>query len=136
MNKTSVNYMLLGVIVVIHQVLGMIWYSPLLFGRYWQNNIGVDIDKLHAYIGVTPFLISILCSLLFCVVLQRLIILTNTKSIEEGVKLAVLLWVGITFTTIGVHYSFLGLSNIIFVDAGKDFIAMVIAGGILATAND
>lgn len=136
MNKVSTNYMLLGVIVLLHQVLGIIWYSPLLFGRYWQSNIGVDINQLNAYIGVTPFFISILCSLLFCVVMHRLIILTETKSIEDGVKLAVLLWVGITFTTIGVHYSFLGLSNIIFVDAGKDFIAMIMAGGILATTND
>ena len=128
MNKPSINYMLLGVIVVIHQILGFIWYSPILFGRYWQNNIGVDIDKLQANMGITPFLISILCSLLFCVVMNRLIVLTETRTIEDGIKLAVLLWVGITFTTIGVHYSFLGLANIIFVDAAKDFVAMVVAG--------
>ena len=136
MSKPSLNYMLLGVIVVIHQILGFVWYSPLLFGGYWQNNIGVNPEQLQTQIGMTPFLISILCSLLLCVVMNRLIILTQTRTIEDGVKLAVLLWVGITFTSIGVHYSFLGLANIIFVDAGKDFLAMVIAGGILATTND
>ncbi len=128
--------MLLGVVVVIHQILGFIWYSPLLFGKFWQNNIGVDIDKLQEYTGATPFLVSIAGSLLFCVVLCRLIDLTRSYSIEAGIKLSVLLWVGVAFTTLTVHYSFLGLSKIIFVDAGKDLIGMIIAGGILGSAAD
>lgn len=134
--KRKINYMLLGVVVVAMQAVGALWYSPILFGRIWARNMGVSPEELSTMIGTAPYLLSILGSILLCMVLNRMIVLSKTKTLIGGIKLAVLLWLGLVFTSLSTHYAFLGITRMIFIDAGKDLIAMIIAGGILASGQE
>lgn len=134
--KRKINYMLLGVVVVVIQAVGALWYSPFLFGKIWARNLGVSPEQVPAMIGTSPYLLSILGSILLCMVLNRMMVLTKTKTLIGGIKLAVLLWLGLVFTTLSTHYAFMGVTRMIFIDAGKDLLAMIIAGGILASGQE
>ncbi len=135
-SKSRINYMLLGIVVVIMQVVGALWYSPILFGGLWAANLGVTPAQVSDMLGTSPYVLSILGSLLVCMVLNRIIVLTKTKSMMGGIRLAALLWLGLVFTSLSTHYAFLGMTRMIFIDAGKDLVAMLIAGGMLASGQE
>lgn len=134
--KSKINYMLLGIVVVIIQGIGALWYSPFLFGAMWVENLGVDPQEISARLGTTPYVLSILGSILLCMVMNRVIVLTKTRGVLNGIKLAGLLWLGLVFTALATHYAFFGMTRLIFIDAGKDLLAMTIAGGMLASGNE
>lgn len=135
-NRRGINYMLLGIVVVILQVIGALWYSPVLFGSLWARNLGVSPEQISDRLGSAPYVLSILGSILMCMVLNRIIVVTKTKTLAKGVQLAALLWLGLVFTVLSTHYAFLGLTRMIFIDAGKDLVAMIVAGAILASGQE
>lgn len=135
-SKKKINYMLLAIVVVIMQIVGALWYSPILFGKLWAWNLGLTLQQVSDRLGTSPYLISILGSLLMCMVLNRMVVITKTKTLVGGVRLAVLLWLGFVFTSVATHYAFIGLTRMIFIDVGKDLLVMIIAGAILATGQE
>ena len=135
-SQKKINYMLIGIVVVIMQVVGALWYSPILFGGIWAESLGLTPQEVSDKLGTSPYLLSILGSLVMCMVLNRLMVITKTNSLVGGIKLAVLLWLGLVFTTLSTHYAFIGITRLIFIDAGKDLLAMIIAGGILAAGQE
>ena len=135
-SKRRINYMLLGIVVVIMQVIGALWYSPVLFGNLWAENLGVTSQQIADRLGTAPYVLSILGSILMCMVLNRLIVLTKANTLARGVQLAVLLWLGLVLTVLSTHYAFLGMTRMIFIDAGKDLVAMTVAGAILASGQE
>lgn len=134
--RSNINYMLLAIVVVIMQVVGALWYSPILFGRAWAANQGVTLEEISDITGTSPYVLSILGSILVCMVLNRLMVLTKTKDMLGGIRLAALLWLGLVLTSLSTHYAFLGMSRLVFIDAGKDLVAMAVAGAILASGQE
>ena len=103
----NINIVAVVVAAVAAQVLGMIWYSPALFGKQWSALMGFkDMSPEQAkkmkeqakpgYLGI------FLSSVILAAVLNVVILLTGSTTVREGLLIAAIAWLGfvatVTFT--------------------------------------
>ncbi len=63
MGFAEVNYLAVGLSAVLSFVLGMLWYSPLLFGKAWMAGQGyteADLEGMQSGMGPT-YALSLVC---------------------------------------------------------------------------
>jgi len=78
-------------------ILGALWYSPLLFGNAWMEASGVtkqDIEKSKKKGMGKLYLVAFIATLVTSYVLAFLIKLANVTNVYDGVKIGLLLWLG------------------------------------------
>ena len=82
---------------IMTMAVGMVWYSPFLFGRTWMTLSGIDPDKADEcnkkgmkLTYLASFLVGLFMSFLVGYVLTR----TFSASLIDALKKAVLLWAG------------------------------------------
>ena len=132
MTQGRINYLAILCVVILHQILGFLWYSPMLFGNRWLMNVGKSMEELKAS-GATPYIVAIVTVIVMCLVLTKLIHMTQTKTFVDGLKLGFLIWLGIAFPLLSIHYVFAGRTvEFLLIDAGHALAGILIAGGILA----
>lgn len=47
MDLSNINYLAVGIAAVAAFGLGALWYSPVLFGKRWQHNLGFTDESLQ-----------------------------------------------------------------------------------------
>jgi hypothetical protein len=131
----AVNYLAILVSALAVFVIGMVWYSPLLFARQWMTANGYGPEKLEAMkrgMGRT-YSITFICYLVMGFVMALLIAQTGAATGLEGAELGGVLWLGFA-ATIGLTanlYSDKPLAAY-FIDAGYQLAFMLAMGAILA----
>lgn len=77
-------------------VISMVWYSPSLLGQPWAAGLKLEMGQLKAtsweYTGAIS--ISLITALVTAVFTQML----NIQTVDEAIKLALLVWVGFIVT--------------------------------------
>lgn len=86
---TSINYLAVLFAWVVHIVLGLIWFSPGLFGREWERLTGKEMKP--AINWMIPMLIGHLAMVF---VLLILIKLASVSSGIGGLAIGLLTWIG------------------------------------------
>ncbi len=76
-------------------VLGFVWYSPLLFAKPWSKLNGLQNKKTK--MTATPFLATILSSIVLAILLNALIIAFDVTTLQNAWKVGLLLWFGFDF---------------------------------------
>lgn len=76
-------------------VLGFVWYSPVLFAKPWSKLNGLQNKKMK--MTVTPFLATILTSIVLATLLRALIIAFDVTTLQNAWKAGLLLWFGFDF---------------------------------------
>lgn len=118
-------------VTVLNIVLGMLWYSPLLFGNLWAKAYKFEAKNLKP----TPwhYAGSILVSLVTASVLALLIKQFHIITWDKGLLLAIYLWLGFIVTT---HFSGVIWAGkplrVYFIDVAYQFVSLVMMGTILA----
>lgn len=88
---------------LIFMAVGMLWYSPFLFGKMWMRLSGIDpvkVDRMKkAGMGKTYFA-ALLVALLMSAALYYFYGLTEVGDTAEALMLAFALWVGFVATTL------------------------------------
>ena len=88
----NVNYLTILVAAIISFILGLLWYSSLLFGQIWRKELGLkknsnkDMSK--------AFIANFIGTLILIFVLSQFVISTGVSSYFESIQLAFLLWLG------------------------------------------
>lgn len=117
--------------VILHQIVGFIWYSPQMFANQWMLAVGkteADLDKGNP----APFLVSIIYSFLFCYFLLWLIKGLNIQTRKESARLGSLLTFVTCAMTLAVHYQFLNFpAALVVIDGGREIILGYLSGAIL-----
>ena len=122
--------------VVSMQVLGALWYSPVLFLPLWVAAQGKRPEELNMS-NPLPFVYSIGSSILFSVILNAANEATGTKCAARGALRGAMLALGTTALGVATHYGFLNLPGIlILIDGGKEIVAGALAGAILAAGYE
>jgi hypothetical protein len=87
-------------VTILNIILGMLWYSPWLFGHEWAKAYKFDKKKLKA----TPWHLvgSILVSLVTAIILATLVHEIHITHWRGSLLLAIYLWIGFIVTT---HFS-------------------------------
>ncbi len=105
--------------VIAHLILGMIWYSPMLFGNTWAQQTyklssTAKKDEINIVYGL-----SALAAFIMAVVLQYVMAEVEIQQISEALLLGSMLWLGFTFTTSLVNSLYQGKSKkLVFIDSG------------------
>jgi hypothetical protein len=106
--EITINYFAVLVCGVVHQVLGALWYSPLLFGRPWLKSMGKNEAEIKAqnppsWIG---YLVSFVAALIMAFVLAHVLEAFQATSVTAGLQGGFWVWLG--FVIMG------GLGSVLF----------------------
>jgi len=135
MKKLKINHAAVWILVMLHQVIGGIWYSPFLFGEKWTELIGKTMSDFSDA-GMLPYVISIIASIITNYVMAYLFVKLGVDNFIKGLYYAFLFWMGFLFVETVTFYSFelkpIGLSLI---NSGKSLVTFLLSGFILGMWN-
>ena len=127
----KINWMAIIVLVVVHQLLGFLWYSPFVLGGAWMDAVGLVPEDIDPATSV-PFAIAIAASLALNVTLAWLFTRLYVTSAMSGMWVAFICWLGFFVLNSATHSAFEGESvNLILISGAKDLVAFLISGAVL-----
>lgn len=127
---SDINFLAIVVIIIFNMILGMLWYSPKVFGTVWAREHNFELTDLKAtplhYVGA--IVVSFVMAVVFAIIINWLDIFT----VSDGLKLGFTIWLGFIATThfSGVLWAKKPL-NVYFIDSGFQLISMLFMGALL-----
>ena len=111
-------------------VIGGVWYSPLLFGKAWLRETGLNDEELRRRNMGVVFGASFLLSLIIAINLSAF--LAGPPDLVWGMTAGALAGIGWVATGMGITYLFEARSMRLFlINAGYHAVTFVIMGGII-----
>ena len=127
----QINYLAVLATAVVNILLGMLWYSPILFGNIWMKAIGKTKKELGgAGVG---YVFTIITALITAVVLALFIGYTQADTIFKGIQTGFWIWLGFVATTTlaGVLWEGQPL-KVYLIYNGLQLVTFIVMGSILA----
>jgi hypothetical protein len=133
----DVNYLAIFIAAVANIIIGMIWYSPKVFGKQWMHAIGMKIPRSKAEKAdrqkeaMPGYVLSFIAAIVMAYVISVLLV---TKTPGEGVLLGFWVWLGFVATV--------NLAPVLwekkswrwyYISAGHYLISLVIMGAIIGS---
>lgn len=118
--------------VISYIIIGMFWYSPVLFGTVWMKVTGVkpektDKEKMNMLYGLSAF-----SALITATILEYLQIEFDVQSLAQALFLGFVLWLGFTFTSTMVNNMFQGKKKAVtIIDSGYHLTTVMVMSVIL-----
>ena len=109
MGFSEVNYLAVGLSAVLSFVLGMLWYSPLLFAKAWMAGHGYtesDLERMQSGMGPS-YAVSFVCWFLMATILA-VVAAHFGEGVGPTLHVGLHLWLGFSATV--------GLTNNLFSD--------------------
>ena len=106
MDFASINYLAVVVAALASFILGMVWYSPVLFYRSWQKELGFSNEELEGANMVVIFGTAFLLMLLMAFGIALLLSMRSRAEVTWIFGLHHGLIIGVLFsaTTLGINY--------------------------------
>ena len=135
MPEFQINYLAVLVAALVTVFIGAIWYSPLMFHKFWVKAHGHSEEKIEEMRKTAgkAFLVSLPCYMVMALVLSVFALYTDSTTAMQGVSLGFLVWIGF-FATLGLTahmFSEKPLSTYL-LDAGYQLVYIVTMGVIVA----
>jgi hypothetical protein len=130
MSLGEVSYVAIIVVTIINIILGMIWYSPQVLGKAWQD--AMHMSDSDAQYSVKSILGAFVVALITAWVMAIFIDWLHATTVAAGVITGFFVWLGFVATThfSGVLWARKPLKAY-FIDAGFYLVNFIIMGGIL-----
>ncbi len=126
------NHWAVLVLVLVHQGLGFLWYSPFLFLNQWLTGLGKTKAQMNPSDPV-PFIAAILASIVSCYIIAFLVDKTHSSTFGEGVMLGITLFLGLVVPAIAPHYLFAGVAKpVLLIDLSGSFVTTLITAVVLS----
>ncbi len=134
--EVTVNYLAVLISAIVAMIIGMIWYSPILFGNLWMRSSGFT-DKMMKEAknkGMAwRYIIMFIGSLLTAYILSHFIDYTESTTFVAGMTTAFWLWLGFIVPVSLASILWEGKSpTYYFINIFYYLVMLVIVGGILA----
>ncbi|MEW6194184.1 MAG: DUF1761 domain-containing protein [Bacteroidota bacterium] len=128
-----INYWAILVCGLISLGIGALWYSPMLLGKVWVDSLDKSEEELKRdFKPIKVYSISFVAQVTMAYILARILSYINATTPEEGIRIAFMIWLGFTATTMTVNMLFEGKKFKHFlVDSGYNFIVIILYGMIL-----
>ncbi len=125
---TPVNIPALLSSALVSMVVGFVWYSPVLFGKPWMKLMGLNAKKMKAAQKnmSKTYGLSFVATLVTAFVLSQFISSTLTITVNEGLMVGFLGWLGFTATTLftGVLFNEMPI-KLFFINSGYQLASML-----------
>jgi hypothetical protein len=135
MPTVPINWLAVIVAAVVAWLIGAIYYSPFVLGRQWVAAHGYTAERLAAMRAgaARAYGISVLCFLAMAFTIAVLVGYINMNHWVQGVKLGLLLWLGLSIPLHLIAHVYSDRRFATFgIDAGYQLLYFVAMGGILA----
>lgn len=103
----DINWLALFLVVILHQVLGFLWYGPL-FAAAWLKEMGKKAEDLQASGGI--YGMAILSSVVLSFVMANVSIWAGASTAVEGALVGFVVWLGFMGATTLLNVAFEGRS--------------------------
>ena len=129
----EVNYWAVLTCGLISIMFGFVWYSPMLLGRAWMDEIEKSEDELKKdFNPIKTYGLSFLCNLFIAFSLAQLMAHSNAYTVAGGIRLAFLCWFGFIVAPMVINSLFEGKSfKLLLVDSGHHLIVILVFGVVL-----
>lgn len=130
----EINYLAWIVSVIVYQVLGAIWYGPLL-GKAWMAEVGRTEEEIRAEGGASAgyYLVAIVNGAIAAFVIANVIAWRGAGGLLAGLLTGLILWVGFVATTSATSGLFAGRTwRLWAIDGGYHLVAFLLVGVIIS----
>lgn len=98
---SQINYFAIFGVAILHMIIGMLWYSPALFGRAWAGFMGFDLTDKAAWkekqaAAKPAYILSFIGALITALALKLIFQATLISHIGPALLVGILLWLGFT----------------------------------------
>lgn len=115
--------------------LGALWYSPLLFGKWWSASMGMDEAKMAEAkkSALRGYILTAIGTLLMAFVTAHMVDLAHATTASAGAQTGFWLWLGyiVTFALAGVAFESKPW-KLFGINIGYQFFGLTAMGAILA----
>lgn len=117
--------------VVCNNIIGMLWYSPLLFLKTMIETTHLDPTGANMSLGIV--LATNVLALMECFGMYYALSILRVSTVAEGVKYGFLLWQFFIFPTFSVHYLYDRRPvKHLAMYAGHHLVNMIVQGAVIA----
>lgn len=131
--EAAITISWLGVIVaaVVKFLIGWGWYSPMLFGKQWQDLAKVTPEQVQA--GLMPALIAEgIGDLIMAYVLARFIAHYGSNDLVGGAFIGFMAWLGFVATVFANQIFYERKpQQLVFINGGYMLVSLIVMGGII-----
>ena len=114
-------------------IVGMLWFSPLLFAEPWMKLAGVSSKSMKAGPGPWVYLVSMLTGFASALVLSYLMVLLNIRTTADAILLALFLWFALVALMSLNHFLYTGRSRSLWlIEVGYDLCMLLSSAVILS----
>ena len=114
-------------------LVGMIWYSPVVFGNTWMDLVGLTPEKIKKAGGpARAMMVAVGAGFLSALSMAIVFALIDVRTVPQGIIVALLLWLGFNAVSHAKHAAFEGRpARLVAISAGGDLVGAVVMGVIL-----
>ena len=126
----QINRVAVFVAVVMHQVLGFLWYG-VFFAKPWLAGLGKTPADINPN-DPMPYILNVVGWIIASLVMAWLVVRLDIRTAAAGALLGIVLWLGLMLPALLPHYAFIGLKPLVMaIDAADLLVASLITGAIL-----
>ena len=125
----TVNILPLIIGAVFNMVLGMLWYSPVLFAKPWMKEAGITQESIEGSNGKMGkvYMLTTLFAVVTSYVIGLVITNLGITSILYGIIVAVIVWIGTSFPMVIKNWGFEGRSiKLGLINHGYDLVVYIV----------
>lgn len=127
----TLNLVEILVVVVVNFILGFLWFSPMLFGRSWQREVGLSDAEIGDGPGV-EFALVALGSVITAIVMATLFTYLTPLTLTDSLIWGVMLGIGFTGAALMGNSVFERRSKLLLaIDAGYWILTAVVTAAIV-----
>jgi len=131
MKNLKINHVAVWILVLVHQIIGGMWYSQIGFAGIWTELMGKSTSDFQNA-GFMPFIFSIVSAIIMVYSMAWLFKKLKVENFANGLRYAFIFWFAFLFVELATFNSFeLRPFELTLIDAGKSLVTFLITGLIL-----
>lgn len=131
MKILKINHAAVWVLVLIHQIIGGMWFSPFAFAAKWTEYTGRSMSDFENA-SMIPYAVSIVSAIVMNYSMAWIFKKLNVENFISGLRYAFIFWLGFLFMELMTFNSFeLRPYGMTFIDGGKSLVTFLLSGFIL-----
>lgn len=133
-NFSSINLLVIFGSAVAANLVGALWYSPFLFGKFWRADAGLGASAGSMSNPVSTFISAFVLQFVAACMIGGL--LGHNAGFTEGSRLGALVGFSLVFTAVGMINLFEGRPRrLVFIHGGYHIVALCVMGAIVGQWN-
>jgi len=131
--EVDIGYGAVLMAAIVSVVIGMLWYSPAMFGKQWLALMGKKKEDMKGGSANKAYAISFVATLVAAYVLAHFVQYVGAVTVMDGIQLGFWVWLGF-IGTVGVNDVIFGgkLMKLFGINTGFQLVSFAVMGAVLA----